>query len=175
MSENQARGKKNSATTDHILILQTAIKEIIKKTVYMVFQDVTKAYDKAWLDAIMYVMHKEGLNTPDWNIVKELNENLEAKIHAIYGETRAINIKDSIRQGGVLSVAQYALLMDEINKEINKHNLGTYIPDLEETIGCLRWMDAMVLFTSDPKELKQNDRHHRRHSGKTPHRIRNEK
>ena len=31
MSENQAGGKKNSATTDHILILQTAIKEMIKK------------------------------------------------------------------------------------------------------------------------------------------------
>ena len=92
----------------------------------MVFLDVTKGYDKAWLDAIMYVMHKEGLNTPEWNIVKKLNENLKAKIHTKYGETRAINIKDSIRQVGVLSVAQYALLMDEINKEINKHNLGTH-------------------------------------------------
>ena len=96
MSENQAGGKKNSATNDHILILQTTIKES-EKTVYMVFQDVTKAYDKAWLDAIMYVMHKEGLNIPEWNIVKKLNENLKAKIHAIYGETRVINIKDSIR------------------------------------------------------------------------------
>ena len=36
----------------------------------MVFLDVTKAYNKAWLDAIMYVMHKEGLKGPEWDLVK---------------------------------------------------------------------------------------------------------
>ena len=98
MSENQPGGKKNNTITDHILILQTTIKEIRKKKkpVYMVFLDVTKVYDNAWLNAIMYVMHKEGLNTPEWNIVKKLNENLKAKIQTKYGETTAINIKDSI-------------------------------------------------------------------------------
>ena len=67
MIENQAGGKKNSTTPDNILILQTTIKEIgkLRKPVHMCFfLDVTKAYDKAWLDAIMCVMHKEGLNTP---------------------------------------------------------------------------------------------------------------
>ena len=44
----------------------------------------------------MYVMHKEGLNSPEWNIVKKLKENLMAKIHTKYEETRAINIKDSV-------------------------------------------------------------------------------
>ena len=97
MSENQPGGKKNNTITDHILILQTTIKEIRKKKkpVYVVFLDVTKVYDNAWLNAIMYVMHK-GLNTPEWNIVKKLNENLKAKIQTKYGETTAINIKDSI-------------------------------------------------------------------------------
>ena len=47
---------------------------------------------------------------------KKLNENLTATIQTKYGPTRKIKIKDSTRQGGVLSVFQYALLMDEINK-----------------------------------------------------------
>ncbi len=89
-----------------------------KKTAYIAFLDVTKAYDKAWLDAIMYVMHKEGIDLQTWKIIKELNSNLTAKLKTKYGLTRPIKIKDSIRQGGVLSVIQYALLMDEINKEI---------------------------------------------------------
>ena len=101
MSENQAEGKRNSTTTDNIPILTTTIKEIKKKKkpVYMIFLDVTKASNKAWLDAIMYVMHKEGPDTPEWSIIKQLNENLKAKIQTKYGETRANNIKDSIRQG----------------------------------------------------------------------------
>ena len=99
----------------------------------------------------MHVMHKEGLNTPEWGIVKKLNENLKAKIHAKHGETRAINTKDGKRQEGVLSVGQYALLMDEINKEMSKQNPGTCTPDLEETIGRLLWLDDVVLTISDPK------------------------
>ena len=156
-TENQAGGKKGTATADHLMLLKETIREIRKqkKPVYMVFLDVTKAYDKAWLDAIMYVMYKEGLKTPEWDIIKKLNENITARIKTKYGITREINIKDSIRQGGVLSVNQYALLMDEISKEIDKQKLGTYIPSLEETIGCLLWMDDVVLISSKPAELQK--------------------
>ena len=86
----------------------------------MAFLDVTKAYDKVWLDAVMYVMHKE------WGVIRKMNEGITATIMTKYGMTREIKIKDSIHQGGVLSVAPYALLMDQINKEITENKLGTY-------------------------------------------------
>ena len=132
MSYDQAGGRKGTATVDHLAILYEAIYEARKnkKPVYIVFLDVTKAYDKAWLDAIMYVMHKEGLDTPEWDIIRKLNDNLTARIQTKHGQTREIKIKDSIRQGCVLSVIQYALMMDEISKEINKNNLGIHIPSL---------------------------------------------
>ncbi len=61
--------------------------------------------------------------------IKTLNENLTAKIGTKYCLTRDVNITitDSIRQGGVILVIQYALLMDEISKENSKKNLGTPI------------------------------------------------
>lgn len=157
MTENQAGGQKGKATVDHLLTLNETIQEIRKqgKPVYIVFLDVTKAYDKAWLDAIMYVMHKQGLKGPEWDLIKKMNENLSARISTRHGNTREIKIKDSIRQGGVLSVLQYALLIDEINKEIQKENLGTYVPSLDEIIGCLLWMDDVILITSDPKEMQK--------------------
>ena len=72
----------------------------------------------------IYVMQKEGTDLPTWKLVKELNSNLKATLKTKHGNTKQIQIKDSIRQGGVLSVIQYALLMDEINKEIIKENIG---------------------------------------------------
>ena len=122
MKENQAGGQKGKATTDHLAILNEVIKEIRNqgKPAYMVFLDVTKAYDKAWLDAMMYVMHKEGLNGPEWDLVKKMNKNLSAQLSTRHGKTTEIRIKDSIRQGGVLSVLQYALLMNEIKQRDNK-------------------------------------------------------
>ena len=49
---------------------------------YIVCLDVTKVYGKTFLDVTMYAMHKEGLDTSEWNIVKKLNENVNAKLHA---------------------------------------------------------------------------------------------
>ena len=122
MTENQAGGRKGKATTDHLAILNEVIKAIRNqgKPAY------TKAYDKECLDAIMYVIHKESLEGPEWNLVKKMNENLSAQLSTRHGNTRENRIKDSIRQGGVLSVLQYAIIIDEINKEITKKNLGTY-------------------------------------------------
>ena len=107
------------------------------------------------LDAIMYVMHKEGLKDNHWSLVRKLNQNLTAKIQTKHGHTRNIKIKDSIRQGGVLSVAQYALLTDEFTKDIKKSNKGVKLPDKEEKIGSLLWVDDVAIMSSEPKELQE--------------------
>jgi hypothetical protein len=157
ISDAQAGGKKGRATTDHIMILKeiTQIAKNQSKPLYMVFLDVTKAHDKAWLNAIMYVMHKEGLDPSTWGIVKQLNENLTARIQTKHGLTREIKIKDSIRQGGVLAVAQYATLMDDTAKEINKKGKGIIIPTTERKIGCLLWMDDVVLMSTERTEIQE--------------------
>ena len=100
-------------------------------------------------------MHKEGTDLPTWKLVKELNSNLKATLKTKHGNTRQINIKDSIRQGGILSVIQYALLMDDINKEIIKEDIGPKIGCSKEPIGCLLWMDDVALISNDPKELQK--------------------
>ena len=72
MTEAQPGGQKGKATVDHLLRLKNTIKHIRqnRKDAYMAFLDVTKAYGKAWLDAILYVMHKEGTDLPTWKLVK---------------------------------------------------------------------------------------------------------
>ena len=155
ITDNQAGGKEGRATSDHIMTLQSTINKAIQeeKKAYVTFLDVTKAYNKAWLDGIMYVMRNNGLTGKDWKITKNLNENLRAIITTDNGPTREIKIRDSIRQGGVLSVNQYALLMDEINKEIEKNKLGIKYNN-QQQVGCLLWMDDVALITTNGKELQ---------------------
>ena len=61
ITECQEGGKKGTSTPDHLKIINTYIKTMRrkKKTIYITFLDATKAYDKAWLQAIIY--HIEGL------------------------------------------------------------------------------------------------------------------
>ena len=154
MSDAQAGGMKGRATVDHLLILKELahIAKKGKKNTILTFLDVTKAYNKAWLDGILYVLHKQGVTNRMWKLVKGLNENLRTTIQTKNGPTRQIRIKDSIRQGGVLSVTLYALMMDEINKDIMKTNLGLKIPGTNRRIPCLLWMDDVVLAETNPKD-----------------------
>ena len=60
---SQAGGTPGNATCDHLITLKQTIHETRKKgkTAYVIFLDVQKAYDKAWLDAILYALHKNGI------------------------------------------------------------------------------------------------------------------
>ena len=157
ITDAQAGGRKGRATVDHLLVTKEIIQlaKVTRKPLYIAFLDVTKAYDKAWLDAIMYVMNKEGITTNLWTIIRNLNQNLTAKVRTKDGLTREIKIKDSIRQGGVLSVAQYALLMDEISKELNKVTKGVQLPNSNHYIADLLWVDDVALFSTDADELQE--------------------
>ena len=106
ITDAQAGGIPGSAMVDHLIVLKQTLQEITnrKQTAYVVFLDVQKAYDKAWLDAILYVLNKNGVQGKNLNVIKKLNSNLTAGIQTRYGLTKEIPIKDSIRQGGVLSV-----------------------------------------------------------------------
>ena len=75
MTDAQAGGQKGRATTDHLLIHKEAINaaRTQKQPVYATFLDVTKAYDKAWIDAIMYVMKKREINSQIWAIINKAN------------------------------------------------------------------------------------------------------
>ena len=122
ITDAQAGGRAGSATTDHLLILQQAIQSAKnrKKDVYMGFQDVTKAYDKAWILGIMHILYERGLDDSLWETVLNLNDNLTATLKTKYGHTRAIQIRDRLRQGGVLAVLQYGIMMDQINQAIKE-------------------------------------------------------
>ena len=111
MSNAQAGGQKGRATTDHLLILKEIIKYTIKhkKNIHVAFLDVTKAFDKAWLEGILHVLNKNGLHGKLWRTISNLNSNLKAQIKTKHGLTETINIKHSIRQGGILSGVLYAL------------------------------------------------------------------
>ena len=152
ISDMQGGGKKGANTVDHILTLQELIRK--GKDAYITFLDVTKAYDKAWIEGIMYVLERRGLKDENWLKIKQLNTDLKAQVKTKHGLTREIHMKDNIKQGGVLSVLMYATLMDEIAKEIKTRNIGIEIDD-EEKIGCLLWMDDVALISKNKEDMQK--------------------
>ena len=157
MTEAQRGGRRGAATVDHLKYINTCIQEMKKrkKDVYITFLDVTKAYDKAWLKAILYTLHKSGIKGKLLRIVNNMNQDLTARIQSKYGITRKSKIRASIRQGGVLAVVEYANLMDEIAKELGKDKENIITIGDKIMPGCLLWMDDVVLIHHD-KHIMQN-------------------
>ena len=87
-------------------------------------------------------------------MIKNLNSNLTAKIQTRHGLTRKIQIKDSIRQCGVLSVIEYATLIDEIAKELRQRKLG-YVTQANITLDSILWMDDVCLIHHDLEKLQE--------------------
>ena len=157
MTPNQGGGQKGKITVDYILRIQNIINNArkSKQTIHITFLDVTKAYDKAWNKAIMYTLDKSGIKRDEWTIAKKLNENITARIRKNNGQTRRIQIKDSIRQGRVLAVVEYANMMDEISKELINSNIQPIKTGNEETMGCFLWMDDVVLINTNRNTLQE--------------------
>ena len=153
ITDAQAGGKKGSATVDHILLLKEIFKAAKRAglNIDITLLDVTKAYDKAWLTGILHVLYNQGLSDNHWTIVKKLNENLTAKIMTKFGPTRMIKIKDSIRQGGVLSTTLYGILMDEISKALSKEKHGIELIKNQLRIGSLLWVDDVAVVEEEGK------------------------
>ena len=156
ITEAQGGGITGNATVDHLIVLKEAIRQIRSrgKTAYVIFLDVQKAYDKAWLDAILYTMKKNGISGKNLEMMRKMNTGLTARIRTKHGLTRKITIKDSIRQGGVLSVIEYATLMDEITKEIQGREQGIKMEN-GETLANLLWMDDVALIHEETKQLQE--------------------
>ena len=70
ITDSQAGGMDGNSTVDHLITLKQAIQEIRKQgmTAYVIFLDVKKAY-KAWLDAILYVLEKNGVSCKNWEMI----------------------------------------------------------------------------------------------------------
>ena len=153
-----AGGKPGCSTVDHLIVLKQTIDVITKNgnTAYIIFLDVKKAYDKAWLDAILYALYQNGVEGKNLRTIKNLNSNLTARIQTRYGLTRKISIRDSIiqGQGGVLSVMEYATLIDEIAKELKQRRLG-YKTQTNINLDSLLWMDDVCLIYHNPDKLQE--------------------
>jgi len=66
--------------------------------------------------------------------------------------THDIQVRDSIRQGGVLSVAEYSNLIDDLAKTTQKDKIDMGTTNIT---GCLKWMDDVALFHTEPDQLQE--------------------
>ena len=155
-TQAQAGGKKGASTTDHIFILRN-VMEIAKdegRNLLISFFDVQKAFDKASMDDMLYVLHKNGFRGKIWRLTKALNKGLTARVKTKAGLSREIQRETGGKQGGKLMVPMFAKTMDTLEEDMQEdHSLGILIRNHRLT-SLLFMDDAMTFAEGTEQEIR---------------------
>ena len=153
-SEAQAGGRPERGPVDQLFVLYEVLKQrkAEGKQTFCAFLDVHKAYDQAWRDIMFHILWESGVRGKLWRILVKLNSNIVVQIATKFGLTRIINVSGGVKQGGVLSVAQFSRMIDELEAELKKEGLG--VEYLEFLISCLLFVDDIILIADSADELQ---------------------
>ena len=127
----QCGGKKGVAVADHTLVLLEMINRnrYLGNDKYLVFIDMTKCFDKLWLEDGILELLRAGLDVTDARIILEMNRRARAVVETPVGNTEEITLENVCKQGTIFAVQIGCLTMERVNG-IRSRAVTNFGPDL---------------------------------------------
>ena len=121
ITEFQSGFRDQRSTNDHLVRLETFIREAIIKKEHLVadFFDLEKAYDTTWKYGIMNDLQEIGLKGRLPIFVQNFLSNREFKVRVGSTLSEAHNQEQGVPQGSILSVTLFSLKINNIVKCLN--------------------------------------------------------
>jgi hypothetical protein len=89
-----------------------------KKDLHMVFIDLEKAYDKVSRNVMWWALEKHKVPTKYITLIKDMYKDVVTCVCTFGGDTSDFPIKIGLHQGSALSPYLFALVMDEVTRDI---------------------------------------------------------
>ena len=136
VTKNQFGFMPGRSTMEAIFLIRQLMERYReqKKDLHMVFIDMEKAYDKIPRNVMWWALEKQKVPTKYVNLIKDMYNNVVTSVRTCDGETDAFPIKIGLHQGSALSPYIFALVMDEVTRDIQ-----------EDVPWCMLFADDVVL------------------------------
>ena len=95
-----------------------------KKDLHMVFIDLEKAYDKIPRNLMWWALNKHKVPTMYVSLIKDMYDKVVTSIRTTNGDTNVFSINIGLYQGSTLSPYLFALVIDEVTRDIQGVSLG---------------------------------------------------
>jgi phage gp37-like protein len=107
-------------TMEAIFLLRQVMEQYNeqKNGLYMVFIDFKKGYDKIPRKAMWWTLHKHKIPLKYVGLVKDMYNNVVTSVQTRDGDTNDFLIRTVLRQGSTLSSYFFAMVMDEVRRDI---------------------------------------------------------
>jgi hypothetical protein len=108
------------STIEAIFLIRQAMERFReqKKDLHMVFIDLEKAYDKIPRNVMWWALDKHKVPTKYVTLIKDMYNNVTTSVRTNDGNTEYFPIKIGLHQGSALSSYLFALVMDEVTRDI---------------------------------------------------------
>jgi hypothetical protein len=120
VSTNQFGFMPGRSTIEAIFLIRQVMEQFRdqKKDLHMVFIDLEKAYDKILRNVMRWALEKHKVPIKYVTLIKDMYNNAMTSVRTNDGNTDYFPIKIGLHQGSTLSPYLFALVMDEVTRDI---------------------------------------------------------
>jgi hypothetical protein len=89
-----------------------------KKAMHMIFIDLENAYDKVPRNVMWWALQNHKVSSKYITLIKDMYNNVVTSVRTSDGDTTYFLINIRLHQGSALSPYLFALVMDEVTRDI---------------------------------------------------------
>ena len=120
ISPNQFGFMPGRSTTEAIFLIRQVMERFReqKKDLHLVFIDLEKAYDKISRNIMWWSLYKYKVPSKYVTLIKDMYNNVVTRVRTSDRDTDDFPIRIGLHQGSALSPYLFALVMDEVTRNI---------------------------------------------------------
>ena len=136
----QAGSRNGKGPPDNLYLLRSVIDyhKYMNKPVYITAYDFRQAFDSLWIQDCILALQRLGIDDYMLQLIYEMNKKTIMQVKTPYGLTDPIEIRDIVKQGGVLGSA----MCSATTAEYCGRNKGITIGDVQIT--ALAYVDDII-------------------------------
>ena len=135
ISELQGACRKGSSCVHTALTLQETIAKQCEsgKKVFVVFFDVSKAFDSVWIDGLFFQLHQLGIRDSLWRILYKGYTDFSCMVRIGDRTSLPYPMLCGIHQGGYLSLVKYIAFVNSLIVELKNSRLCCMVERVQST------------------------------------------